>query len=129
MKPKKKTEDIKSEEIKQEDIQKAEAEALKEEAAGTEAVKAEVAPVQPEKAAEPQNLMYVGPTIPNLIRHGIVYADGILPQRIEDAIASYKPMRQMFVTIDEIPSAIKEIKLKTGALAIIYKNVAQRVRG
>ena len=127
MKPKKKTEDIKSEEIKQEDIQEVVQE-VNVTIAGDECT-VEVAPVQPQKAAEPQNLMYVGPTIPNLIRRGIVYADGKLPQRIEDAIASYKPMRQMFVTIDEIPSAIKEIKLKTGALAIIYKNVAQRVRG
>lgn len=123
MKPKKqKSEDVKSKEIEQEGIQE-----VSITIAGDE-LTAEVAPVQPEKAAE-QNLMYIGPTIPNLIRHGIVYADGKLPQKIEDAIASYKPMRQLFVTIDEIPSAVKEIKLKTGALAIIYKNVAQRIRG
>jgi hypothetical protein len=123
MKPKKqKSEDVKSKEIEQEDVQE-----VSVTIDGGE-LTAEVAPVQPKKAAE-QNLMYIGPTIPNLIRHGIVYADGKLPQKIEDAITSYKPMRQLFVTIDEIPSAVKEIKLKTGALAIIYKNVAQRIRG
>lgn len=76
-----------------------------------------------------ENVMYVGPTIPNLIRHGVVFAEGKLTERLENAIASYKPMRMMFVKISELPEALKQIKLKTGALATIYKSVAQRIKG
>jgi len=118
MKPKK-AKEIKSEELKAEDLQSEEIE--KDEAQEVE--------TEFNNKAEVKDLMYVGPTIPNLIRHAIVFKDGILPPKVNEAIESYKPMREMFVTIEDFPRAMMEIKQQTGALAVIYKNVGKRIRG
>ena len=135
MKPKKakeikseelKAEDLQSEEIEKDEAQEAETKAESKNTKSNAGVEAET---EFNNKAEVKDLMYVGPTIPNLIRHAIVFKDGILSPKVNEAIESYKPMKEMFVTIEDFPKAMMEIKQQTGALAIIYKNVGKRIRG
>ena len=119
-----KSEDVKSDEIEKDDIQ--ETEETTAAAEETEDSKAE--PAQPEKAAG-QNLMYIGPTVTNVIVHATVFKDGILPKKVERAISLFKPMRELFIPVDEIQAALAEIRNNTGAKAMICRKVPEKITG
>lgn len=72
------------------------------------------------------NLMYIGPEIKGLVKHAVVFDKGVLPEKVRKAIENYKPMEELFVTLDDMPKALMEIKYGTGSLAVIYKNVEKR---
>lgn len=76
---------------------------------------------------ESPDLMYIGPELPGLVKHAVVFKNGILPEKVNRAIENYKPMKELFVTLEQMPAAIKEIKLNDGPLALIYKNVPKNI--
>ncbi len=79
-----------------------------------------------ESKQDGENLMYIGPEIKGLIKHAVVFDKGILPEKVNRAIESYKPMKELFVTLEDMPKSLMEIKFGTGSLAIIYRNVEKR---
>lgn len=99
----------------------------------TEAVKAEVETVKetvtPEPKKEPEkksNLVYLGPTITGVIRHSTVFQDGILPAMAQQCVSEFPMMRRLFVTLDEMPDAVKELSKKQSALGAIYEQTSQK---
>lgn len=79
------------------------------------------------KQEKKQNLVYLGPTIPGVIRKNDVYQDGILPEAVEKRISALPIMGRLFVSLDDMTEAVKELKKETSALGAIYTEVAKNV--
>lgn len=82
-----------------------------------------------EKAKEKGARMYLGPTITGVARHGMVFKDGILPERAGECIAKFPQMSRLFVELGKAPEAAMELRKKRGALAVIYNQAAKCFSG
>lgn len=76
------------------------------------------------KAKKKGNLMYLGPTITGAARRGTVFKDGILPPKAQECIAELPQMERLFVEVDKMPEAVRELRKKQSALGVIYNQVA-----
>lgn len=79
-----------------------------------------------EEAAEKDgtgNVMYLGPTIEGIVRHGTVFKDGILPEKAQECIKELPSLRRLFVSVDRMPEAVRELRTKS-ALAAVYEHTA-----
>lgn len=116
----------KDKEILQAQAEEAKAEPAIEAEAPIEAelVKEEVKAPEPE--AKKENLMYVGDSIIGVVRHSTVYADGVFTPAIDKCIAAFPAMARLFVKIDDIPGALKEVKEKHSPLYVINKEVTSK---
>ena len=96
-----------------------------------EAVEVKEEPVVDKKAApvkkKQEDLTYLGPTIPGVIRHSTVFSEGILPERAQKCVSEFPIMRRLFVTADELVAAVIELR-KESALSAIYEQVEQKYR-
>lgn len=86
-----------------------------------EEVKASV-PEAPKK----ENLMYVGSTIPGIVRHSTVFADGVFTPSIDKCIEEYPPMAKLFVGIADIPDALKKVTIEHTPLYVINKEAVNK---
>lgn len=76
-----------------------------------------------EKAKRKSNLMYLGPTIVGVARRGTVFKSGILPKEAQDCIAELPIMERLFVEMDKMPEAVKELRKRPSALGMVYDQV------
>lgn len=116
---------------KDKEILQAQAEETKAEPAIEAEAQIEVEPVKeevkvPEPEAKKENLMYVGDSIIGVVRHSTVYADGVFTPAIDKCIAAFPAMARLFVKIDDIPGALKEVKEKHSPLYVINKEVTSK---
>lgn len=72
------------------------------------------------------NLMYVGTTIPNVVRHSTVYAEGVLTPVIEKCIEDYPAMARLFVPVEDIVDALKEVRKEFSPLSVINIEAANK---
>lgn len=72
------------------------------------------------RAKKRGNLMYLGPTINGVARHGTVFKDGVLLRRAQECIAALPAMDRLFVEAGKVPEAVKELKNKQSVLGTIY---------
>lgn len=79
-----------------------------------------------EKAKKKGDLMYLGPTITGVARHGTVFKDGILTSRANKCIAELPQMLRLFVEEDKVPEAARELRKQQSALVTIYNQTAER---
>ena len=119
-----------SKKVKQEAqaVEEVKAEVVEETVAKTEAPKEESPVVQKEikPEAPKENLMYVGDTIPGVVRHSTVYADGVFTPAIDKCIEACPLMVRLFVRIDDIPEALKKVKEQYSPLYVINKEVVSK---
>lgn len=87
-------------------------------------VKAE-APVE-KKQEKRENLVYLGPTITGVVRHSAVFENGVLPERTQKCVAEFPMMERLFVQLDEMPEAVKELRKEQSVLSTIYKQIANK---
>lgn len=71
-----------------------------------------------------ENVIYLGATIPGIVRHAQVFTDGVLPGSALKAISEFPMMRRLFVRLSEMPEAVKELRKEQSALGAIYKQTA-----
>lgn len=102
---------------------KSKAEAKAETAEAVE-VKAE-APAE-KKQEKKENLVYLGPTITGVVRHSAVFENGVLPERTQKCVAEFPMMERLFVQLDEMPEAVKELRKEQSVLSTIYKQIANK---
>lgn len=79
-----------------------------------------------ETAKKKGDLMYLGPTITGAARRGTVFKDGVLPKKAQECIAELPQMNRLFVEVDKMPEAVRELRKKQSALRAIYNQVAQK---
>lgn len=75
---------------------------------------------------EPACLVYVGPTIPGVIRRSTVFKKGVLPKKAQDCVSEFPMMGRLFVETGKLPYAAKELNKKQSVLGEIYSQVEQR---
>ena len=80
-----------------------------------------------EAAKKQGNLMYLGPTI-GVVRHSVVFKDGVLPEKVKNCIKELPMMEKLFVEVENIPEAIKELNKQQSALGTIYTQVKKKFK-
>lgn len=70
------------------------------------------------------DLMYLGPTIIGAARRGTVFKEGILPKKAQDCVSELPMMERLFVEVDKMPEAVRELGRKQSALRAVYAQVA-----
>ena len=68
-------------------------------------------------------VMYVGPTIPNLVQNSTTFKNGMLPEALEKCVKEKPYMQKLFVAIEELPAAVKELNDNKSALSAICRKV------
>ncbi len=74
----------------------------------------------PAKTKRKGGLMYLGPTITGVVRHSTVFKDGTLPKEVQECIARLPVMERLFVEVDKVPGAVKELRRGQGVLGTVY---------
>lgn len=79
--------------------------------------------VAEEKQKSREAVMYLGPTIVGVIRHSTVFKEGVLPEKVQECVKRLPMMEKLFVSIGDIPEAVKEINKNQSVLRTIYVQV------
>lgn len=79
--------------------------------------------VAEEKQKSREAVMYLGPTIVGVIRHSTVFKEGVLPEKVQECVKQLHMMEKLFVSIGDIPEAVKEINKNQSVLRTIYVQV------
>lgn len=74
------------------------------------------------------NKMYLGPTIVGVVRHSTVFKDGILPQNVKECVEQLPMMEKLFVPIEEISAAIRELNKEKSVLGTVYTQTAKKFK-
>ena len=95
-------------------------EEIKEETKKEIAVNAEGEEKMPELK---ENVIYLGPSIPNLISASTVYKDGILPESVNEKISELPMFANFFASIGKMVETVKEINREGSPLQLMYEKV------
>lgn len=79
--------------------------------------------VAEEKQKSREAVMYLGPTIVGVIRHSTVFKEGVLPEKVQECVKQLPMMEKLFISIGDIPEAVKEINKNESVLRTIYVQV------
>lgn len=79
-----------------------------------------------EKAEKKQDLMYLGPTIAGVAKHSTVFKNGLLPDKAKDCIKQLPMMEKLFVSLADMPAAIKELNKPSSVLRTVYAQVVNK---
>ena len=71
----------------------------------------------------PVTVMYLGPSIPNVVRYSTVFKDGTLPEPLKTCVEDKPYMKKLFVPLKEVPTAIKELNSGKSVLGAIRRRV------
>lgn len=66
------------------------------------------------------NLIYLGPTITGVIRHSTVLKNGIFPQKVNICAEKFPAMERLFVPVEQMASAVKELSKEQSVLKTIF---------
>lgn len=89
----------------------------------------------PAKVRKKGDVMYLGPTIAGAARHGTVFRNGILPKGAQVCIAELPMLERLFVEVEKVPDAVKELRKSQSALGTVYAqteahfNAQKSIRG
>lgn len=75
------------------------------------------------------NLMYLGPSLIGIVRHSTVFKDGVLPDKVKKCCEEYPPMKKLFIPLDGIAAASKELGKEQSVLGAICTQVLKRFTG
>ena len=79
-------------------------------------------------SAKQGNLMYLGPTITGVVRHSTIFKNGVLPQKVKECVEQFPVMKKLFVPLEGIPAAVKELEKEQSALGTIYSQTAKKFK-
>ena len=74
----------------------------------------------PDPTPAPGGVVYIGPSINSVLRYGTTYLGG-LPEVAERAIKQFPPMRKLFVPVEGLLEATKDLNKEKSAMRSIYK--------
>ena len=70
--------------------------------------------------------IYLGPTISGVVKYSTIFKDGVLPEKVNECIKQLPVMERLFVSLDELPEATKELNKKQSMLCTIYTQTADK---
>lgn len=68
-------------------------------------------------------VMYIGPSIANVVQKSTVFKDGIYPEALNNVIKERPYIQRLLVPIDSLSEARKELAIEQSALSVIYNKV------
>ena len=68
-------------------------------------------------------VMYIGPSIANVVQKSTVFKDGIYPETLNNVIKERPYIQRLLVPIDSLSEARKELATEQSALSVIYNKV------
>ena len=74
--------------------------------------------VQPVK----MTVIYIGPTIPNVVQASTIFKDGVLSATMQKCVEEKPYIKKLLVPMKELPAAMKELKGES-AISNIYRKV------
>ena len=77
-------------------------------------------------ATKEQTVMYIGPSIPNVVQASTVFKDGILTEALKKCVEEKTYMKKLFVPLAELPAAMKELN-GNSAISSIYRRVKNEI--
>lgn len=83
----------------------------------------ETAEAEKEVKKEPENLMYVGPTIPGLAIQNTVYTE--LPAAAAEVCKEVPEMRNLFIPVIKYPAAEQMLRTGKGYIFSAYKKALE----
>lgn len=91
-------------------------------------VKEEMKEEVKEKEARKEDLVYMGPSIPNVVRHSTVFKDGVFPSILAEKIREFPLIQSIFVPVGKMVDVVKELKVKNSAFSIVYRTIEEEIR-
>lgn len=73
-----------------------------------------------------ESVMYVGPSIVNMVQTSTVFKDGKLPEVLQKLLEDEPYMKKLFVPLSSLTEAIKELGREKSALSVIYTKVEKK---
>ena len=67
--------------------------------------------------------MYLGPSITGTVRHGTVFQDGVLPEKVQQCVRQLPVMERLFVGAEGMPEAVRELRRDQSMLRAVYVRV------
>ena len=74
------------------------------------------------KTTKGVSVMYIGPSIPGVVRTSTVFKNGVLPEALKKCVEAKPYMKKLLVPLAELSAAIKELN-SDSALNSIYRKV------
>lgn len=74
------------------------------------------------------NIMYLGPTIMGILRHSTVFKNGVFPKKVEECVTEFPIMKKLFVTMEELPKAVNELKKEQSVLSTVYRQTENKFK-
>ncbi|WP_167955127.1 hypothetical protein [Anaerosporobacter faecicola] len=92
-------------------------------------ITAEVTAEETKKAAkrEPKQVIYIGPTIPGVIKNNTIFNNGV-DQRVSERIKSQPELGGLLIDIEGLSDAQRQIALKKGAYYSLYSKVKNSLK-
>lgn len=81
-----------------------------------------------ETAIAKSDKMYLGPTIVGVVRHSTTFKDGVLPEKVKACVDELPMMEKLFVDLNDIPEAVKELKKSQSVLKTIHNQTAAKYK-
>lgn len=78
-------------------------------------------------AVEKKTVVYIGPSIKNIVSTGTVYNNG-LPAKLTQEIEKQPVIKSLIIPVEELAAAQKELATSGSALAVIYSRVVTNRR-
>ena len=91
--------------------------------AETNAAPAKEKPATKAKTKQDVTVMYIGPSIPNVVQASTVFKNGLLPETLKKCVEEKPYMKKLLVPITELAAATKELNSGKSALSTIYRRV------
>lgn len=74
------------------------------------------------EAEAPKTVMYIGPSIKNVVATGTLYNKG-LPEKLKQEIDRQPVLQELLIPVDKLAEAQKELASPGSGLAIIYQKI------
>lgn len=66
--------------------------------------------------------MYIGPTVPGLIRENVIFRDE-LPKAVSDRMGKDKCFERLIIPMDDVMDAEKQMEQEGSVLSVAYETV------
>ena len=83
-------------------------------------------PTNKKPTTQEQTVMYIGPSIPNVVQASTVFKNGVLTEALKKCVEEKPYMKKLLVPLEELPAAMKELN-SNSAISSIYRRVQNEI--
>lgn len=69
------------------------------------------------------SVMYVGPSIVNVVQKSTVFKNGVCSEALNALIKEHPYVEKLLIPVDSLAEAMKELAIEKSALSVIYNKV------